>query len=303
MAENPTPPDLPRRKSCLVAVLLGMSHCADAAISFTGGTYSENFDSLGGSPWINDASLPGWYAYISEPAGGTIYYDSPDHNWGPVSSYTGAVYQNLIYNHYGRSIGQSSSSSLLNLGTSDSSLQRSFGSRNASAKDIVFGVALRNDTGISISAASVSFYGEQWQVNALSGHPSMMLDFTYGVFSSFDAALGSPNTLAPSSFNNGYTDPAGGAFDFAARQFGFTIAPLDGTAARNRQLLGGNLSFDWGPGEYLVLRWFDDYSNSTNAMLAINDLQITAIPETRFVLLFMIGNGFFALRRQRSQWC
>lgn len=285
--------------SSLVAAMLSISQCADAAISFSGGTYSETFDSLSGSPWINNTSLPGWYAYVSNPLGGTISYGSPDSNWGPVSSYPGAVYQNLIYNRYGRSIGQSSvSNSLLNLGTNDGAIQRSLGSWN-SEHDVVFGVVLRNDTGTHISAASVSFFGEQWQVNAAAGDPSMKLDFTYGVFSSFNGAWGSPNTLASEAFNDGYTDPAGGAFDFAARQFGFTTSPLDGTAAGNRQLLTGTLPVDWRPGDYLVLRWFDDYSNSTNAMLAINDLQITAIPEPSLGALLMIGSGFFALRRQR----
>lgn len=284
----------------LVAALLGMGQFADAAISFTGGTYSENFDSLGGSPWINNTTLPGWYAYISNPAGGIVYYDSPDRIWGAVSSYAGAVYQNLIFDRYGRNIGQSTGRSLLNLGTSDGALQRSLGSQN-SGQDVVFGVALRNDTGTHIPAASVSFYGEQWQVNATSSNPSMKLDFTYGVFSSFNAALGNPNTLVSDAFTNGYTDPQGSAFDFAARQFGFTTAPLDGTAAGNRQLLSGTLPVNWGPGEYLVLRWFDDASNSANAMLAINDLQVTAIPEPSLGAILIIGTGFFILQRRRGE--
>lgn len=273
---------------------------ASAAISFTGGTYSENFDSLGGSPWINDTTLPGWYAYISNPAGGTMLSGLPDNHWGPVSSYAGALYENLIYSQYGRSIGQVSTS-LLNLATSDGALLRSLGSYGTGGHDVVFGVALRNDTGTNISAVLLSFFGEQWRVNALASDPSMKLDFSYGVFPSFNSALASPNTLAPHAFNNGYTDPAGGALDFAALKFGFTNTILDGTAASNRQLMSGTLPVVWGPGDYLVLRWFDDDSaSSTDAMLAINDLHVTAIPEPSVGIL-LLGTAAMLLRRTRRE--
>lgn len=274
---------------------------AFAAISFTGGTYSENFDSLGGAPWINDTTLPGWYAYISDPAGGTsVISGLPDSIWGPVSSYPGALYENLIYNRYGSSVGWSNvSTNLYNLGTSDGALQRSLGSRNG-AHDVVFGVALRNDTGSNISGVLLNFFGEQWLVNATASHPSMKLDFSYGVFTSFNAALAGPNTLAPHVFNNGYTDPAGGALDFAALKFHpNNSTALDGTAASNRQLKSGTLPVDWRPGDYLVLRWFDDNSASaTDVMLAINDLQVTVIPEPSAGIL-LLGTAALLLRRTR----
>ena len=54
---------------------------------------------------------------------------------------------------------------------------------------------------------------------------------------------------------------------------------MDGDAAANRQLRSSTETIDWSPGEYLVLRWFDDYYfGKTQAMLGIDDLQFSATP-------------------------
>lgn len=257
--------------------LCGETH---AVIAFTGGTYSENFNALGDSPWINNSTLPGWYASVSQPdGGGVVQPDRPDSQWGPVSSYTGAIYNNTRYNHYGRSIGQTGWR-LINLGTSSTAGDRSLGSKSEN-HDVAFAVALRNETGAFISSVSVSYFGEQWQVNSLASHPSMKLDFMYGVFSSFNGdTMTQPNTVVPGGFYTGYIDPAGGALDFSAIHFDDTTMPLNGHAAANRQALDATLDVNWAPGDYLVLRWFDDYTSSTEqAMLGIDNLQITAIPE------------------------
>ena len=39
--------------------------------------------------------------------------------------------------------------------------------------DIAFALVLRNDSTTTFTSFTLSYYGEQWQVNALSGHPSM----------------------------------------------------------------------------------------------------------------------------------
>ena len=259
-----------------------------AFTSFTGTSISETFDSLGpgantSATWANNSTLPGWYAYQSNISGGTIRNDASDDNWGLVAEYA-------------RSSGQSTPGRLLNLGSSTTSTNRALGSLSQD-HDFAFALVLRNDSSSTFDSFTLSYYGEQWQVNAASSKPSMKLAFSYGVFSSFNSGAPNPNTIVsnrannPSEFFNGYST-AGGALDFAALRFGSDILPLDGDAAANRQLLSSTQSIDWQPGQYLVMRWFDDYYfGETQAMLGIDDLQFsaTAIPEPSTVGLLAVG--------------
>jgi len=127
-----------------------------------------------------------------------------DDSWGFVSD--------ANHNDFHRSIGQQSSG-LLNLGTSNSSSNRSLGSFN-DTQDIVFALVFRNDSTTTFTNFALSYFGEQWQVNSLSGHPSMKLDYTFGVFPSFsDGTTGAvdpdvnPNTVVP--YDSGNPDQFG----------------------------------------------------------------------------------------------
>jgi hypothetical protein len=273
-------------KLLTLSIIGAMQLPAGAYLSFTGLSISENFDSLGAgantsATWLNNSTLPGWYAYQSNISGGAIWTNNSDDNW------------NLVV-EYARSSGQFTQGRLLNLGSSTTSTNRALGSLSQD-HDFAFALVLRNDSSTTLDSFSLSYYGEQWQQNASSSDPSMKLFFSYGVFSSFNSGSTSPNTIIPNrsgqpaEFYNGYST-AGGDLDFGALRFGSDTLPLDGDASANRQLRSSTQPVNWQPGEYLVLRWFDDYHfGETQAMLGIDDLQFTAVPEPSAASLLAAG--------------
>jgi hypothetical protein len=271
---------------------------SSAVGSYTGGTYSDNLDGLGSSSgtWTNDSTLPGWYAYESN--GGVSYTGYADDQWGPIAS-----------GDYQISIGQQNWG-VLNLGTDNTSPNRSLGSKN-SGWDIVFALVLQNNTAVTYTGFTLSYYGEQWQINALQFDPSQKLSFSYGVFSSFNTSPNNPNTIVPFNASNsdisgrfytGYTQPAGNALDMSAFQFGSTDLPLNGNDPANRQLISSTQSASWAPGQYLVLRWLDDNTfGEPQAMLAVNDIQLTGqgVPEPSCAALLLLGSAGLGLLRNR----
>lgn len=179
-------PSLPGVKVLItLGLLLGAAPRTFAAIvGYSGGTYADNLDGLGtASTWSNDSTLAGWYAY--ETSLGVILPNRADDSWGVISD--------ANHNDFHRSTGQQTFG-LLNFGTSNASGNRSLGSYN-DAPDFVFALVLRNDSTATFTDFTLSYFGEQWQINAPSGHPSMKLDFTYGVFASFNAASAIPIRL------------------------------------------------------------------------------------------------------------
>ncbi len=116
--------------------------------SFTGTTYSQNFNSLANSgtsiSWNNDSTISGWYATTAS------------YNTGNGSSNTGALY----------SFG------------STSSTDRGLGSvASGTTGTIYYGLHLQNNTDSAISQLRVSYTGEQWR-NGANTSPQK-LNFSY----------------------------------------------------------------------------------------------------------------------------
>lgn len=287
------------KKTTLLIASLGLAFThANAFTSYTGGLLSENFDALGtgdnvGATWVNNSTLPGWYAYQS--SGSPILNSSSDDSW------------NLI-TRYARSSGQVAQGSLYNFGSSTSSSNRALGSYSQD-RDFVYALVLQNDSSTTFDSFTLSYQGEQWQVNRSSNHASLKLDFSYGVFSSFNSGSSNPNTIVPNSsgnsaaFYNGYTNPANDRLDFSALVFGSSTLALNGDDSSNRTLLSSTESTNWAPGDYLVLRWFDDYhAGQIQSVLAIDDLQFTAVPEPSALGLMAIAAlcGFGIWMRRKN---
>ncbi|MBD2533486.1 DUF4347 domain-containing protein [Nostoc flagelliforme FACHB-838] len=118
------------------------------AASFTGTSYSQNFNLLANSgtsiPWTNDSTISGWYATATS-------YNAVNGN-----SNTGALY----------SFG------------STSSTERALGSvASDTTGTIYYGLRLQNNTDSAISQLRVSYTGEQWR-NA-SNTSQQKLNFSY----------------------------------------------------------------------------------------------------------------------------
>lgn len=280
-----SPQNSMKSPTVLLITLACVSQSALAVATYTGGIYAENFDGEHARDWVQDSTLPGWFAYQGAGIGGS--QGQPDPSWTFCNVFAKSEYGGL-----------------LNLGTSNASLSRSLGSQNGSV-DIAFALVLRNDTPTTFTDFTLSYFGEQWRASGFLT-PNLKLDFSFGVFPSFSA---DPNdiydqTIIPQNdgmhFYDGYTNPAGGALDVSPIVFGQSNGFLDGTDPQNRQFISSNQPFVWAPGEYLILRWFDDHSTGTiDAMLAINDLQFEAraVPEPSAALLACTGVGFVLLRR------
>ena len=126
---------------------------ASAQVSYTGGVYHQNFDSLPGtanntldSTWTDNVTLAGWYSnkttfgVTDATVGGTAAtYDS-----------TSATANNVGLFSYGTA----------------ASTERALGSRatsNFGGNDpVVYGVRLVNNSGSTLTRFTVLYAGEQW---------------------------------------------------------------------------------------------------------------------------------------------
>ncbi len=216
------------------------------SISNTSSTYSQNFDSLSNS--TASSVMPyGWYLYeTGTNANSTYAVDS-----GSLTS--GNTYS---YGHKGntnRALGSLASGSLLPN----------------------YGVAIRNNTGKTLTSLSIAFTVEQWRLGSgTRGNPDSM----YASMSMNATGLNSGTwTSAPSlSFTSPvYTGSAG---------------QLDGNNSANQKKVNATLTGLSVPaGGLLWLKWTDPNIVSSDDALAIDDFSIAANdPKTVLAPLYKI---------------
>ncbi len=219
-------------------------------VSFSGSSYSQNFDGLASSgtnpTWANDSTLPGWSLFRQPSPGIAI----TQYSVGTGSSNTGNFYS------YGAS--GSSDRALGGLGSGNDY----FGTPTTGNVAGWIAFSATNDTDITLSNLSVLFTGEQWR-NGGNTSPQTMA-FEYGFGDSF--ATVSNWTAAGSNFN--WTSPI--ATD--------TAAGLDGNVAANRVTgLGGKLSnLAWAKNSTLWFRWVENNDEVNDHGLAIDDFSLQA---------------------------
>ncbi len=122
----------------------GNSALASAVLySVSGSTHSENFDSLPMSgtaivnSWVNNTTLPSWYAYR---IGGT-------QGAGPVDRIDAGS-------------GSSNAGQLYSFGTSTSSSERALGSVSSNtAGGFRYALLLHNDTGLTLTSFMLTYDG------------------------------------------------------------------------------------------------------------------------------------------------
>ena len=207
----------------------------------SGGTHSQNFDSLAGSgtgnAWTDNVTLPGWYA--AKTLGGNTV---TAYRAGTGSDNTGALY----------SFGGSGST------------DRALGSvASGTPGNFAYGVRFTNDTTSAQTNFIISYTGEQWRVANAS---TQKLAFSYQVGTSLtnaDAAgaqswtafsaldFSSPNTNATQTLNG--NDPT--------NRVVFTNIVLSGVAVQ--------------PGQEIFFRWFDPDDSGSDDGLAIDNLTVS----------------------------
>ena len=235
-----TTPITPRLFALLASAAL-FSQSSPAQVPFSGGAYSQSFNSLASSGtangWTDNTTLAGWYA--AKAAGGAIttYQASP----GTITA--GALY----------SFGAASSG------------ERGLGALESGATgNIAFGVRFANDTAQTISNIIISCTAEEWR----SGNTtSQSLTFGYRIGSSItDPDVANANTWTGVSALN-FVSPVntgGGALDgnTAPNRQVYTSVPLTGVTVPT--------------GQEIFFRWYATKASSGSSDgLGIDDLTIS----------------------------
>lgn len=228
-------------KLLLGFILIAMgSGSLRAQFSLTGSTYTQNFDGLGlttssalagGSLGLLNANLNGWYFYE-----------------------TNATAKNIIT----VGTGSSSTGDTYNVGTNNTSTDRSIGSLQSSGEAPRFGFWFQNDTGATITGLSLSYRGETWRIGATGRSDSL----TFAT--STDAAALNLGTWTD-NVNLGYTNNSAAATSTAG-----------GSVLQSANISGNLGVLSMATGSKMFLRWTDFNASGADDLLAINNFSLTA---------------------------
>jgi hypothetical protein len=215
---------------------------AIAQISYNGGIYTQDFDTL--------QSGTIYTPYTNFPAGWTI---SSTYNSG---SYVWTTVTNGFSNNYGKYCFSSSA------GDPDKSIGLIIGSTGPA----YLGASFRNTSGVTLTAFTLSYCVKQWRKGAVSSN-DQAIPFSY----SLDATSLTSGTFASVPALNMHSIQDGDG----------VAAALNGNAISNRQVVAGTVSgLSWLPNRDLWIRWSGvAYSFSAAHALAIDDLSFRAVPE------------------------
>jgi hypothetical protein len=270
------------RCACWLSIFIGTAFCVagplSADISYSGGDYSQNFDSLISSgtsqPWSNDSTLQGWHLFrqdgVNPPVAITTY------NAGDGGSNAGSFYSFGTSGAMERALGGVASGGTY------------FGSPGAGTVAGWMAVSFNNATGGTLSEFTVSFNGEQWRNGGNTTPHTMVLE--YGIGATF-ASVAS------------WTAP-GGNFDWTSPVATSTAAAVDGNSAGLVAGRGGTISnLSWANGQTLWIRWIENNDVGNDHGLAIDDFSFSAVPEpnTGLLLAGLLFAGAWRTRRRRGR--
>jgi hypothetical protein len=250
---------------CGLLLLIVMSH-AQAQVSFTGTTLTQNFDTLPNASnttftFVNNSTIVGWYS--SQTAN----------------------------NGYRSSTGQSNAAEGKSFGAANATDRALGGLTGTGVASIIYGVQLRNTSGSTIDLRNllVSYTGEQWNS---SGTNSQTLALSF-----LEAGAVSTNQLTAT----GYT--SNGSLNFVSPITNNT-GQLDGNLAANRTSISAPLtatSTNWNNNNYLWIRWSQTSGTNNNQGLSIDNLSVSVIPEPGTLVFFCLsGMGVFVKRRKNN---
>jgi hypothetical protein len=257
------------------AIVIGFAAATAQAVSLTGGTYSENFDSMTATG-------------VAAPAGWTV--DSTAGNTGtgtattaPVNTGAVSVTSTVVVNT-GSTLGQGN----YNFGIAGTNpiTDRALGSIASSSSQRDTYVSFTNNVGVSLTQFTIKYDGEQWRLGAAAPAINVLtLQYSATGLSGSWVALGS-------GFN--FTSPI---------NTGSAGVALDGNAAANRV---ANIGGVYTPasaianGSSFFLRWADPDDGAADDGMAIDNFSITVVPEPGTVatgLLTLCGLGWYQRRR------
>ncbi len=225
----------------LAAVTLAQS----TSISFSGSTYSQNFDTLPNS---------GTFTFT-----GSGPFDLPTTTPGSLNGWA-----------FRRVSGNSANGAfLIGDGTVNTPAIYSFGATGAGDRALgslagpqlvsSFGALLVNNSGSVINSITITFTGEQWRRAPIAN--SLLFQYSVGATS---IAAGTFTSFSALNFTGPQTGPA---------------TALDGNAAANQVHITATITgLNWTAGSTLAIRWNDANNAGTDAGLGIDNFSLT-IPE------------------------
>lgn len=256
-------------KMAFVAGAAALATAAGAQVSYSGGSISENFDSLatGGTniAWANDSTLPGWFLFVSTGAA------APTYNANNGASTTGAFYSYGLTDVPERALG--------GLGSGGAY----FGSPAAGAVAGWIAFAATNNGSGTLSEFTINFDGEQWRNGGNTTAQTMVLEYGFG------ATFAAVTT---------WTAP-GGTFDWTSPVASSTAGAVDGNGPGLVSGLGGTITgLTWDVGDTLWIRWIENNDFGNDHGLAIDNFSFSAVPAPGAAALLGLG-GLIVARRRR----
>ncbi len=169
---------------------------------------------------------------------------------------------------------------------------RALGSLGSGTVIPAFGLNVQNNTGGAIGGFTVSYRSENWRSGDNAGVE--VWNFQYAIVTSEISMDTSAATWI--DFD---------ALDMTELNAGLTTAAArDGNASGNFATISGNLAVTLNAGEFIAFRWLDANNTGADAIMAVDDFTITAVPEptTWAGLIFgAIFCGTQVVRRLRNR--
>lgn len=259
-----------RGKSLLLFfAVTGLCIAAQAIqVIYIGGTYSENFDSMGSA---GIATPNGWF--VGTSGNGTVTAGQPT-----APKLTGAISSTAVV----VSNGTGTSAGNFNYGTTSAS-DRALGSLAGSTSQRDTEVQIVNNTGFSIAQFTISYDGEQWR----------------------DGGSAVVNTLTMQFSTDGTTYVnLGSSFNFSSLQNTIASAVLDGNAVANRTVNIGGAYTPASPvanGATIYLRWADPDDGGSDSGMAVDNFTFSTVPEPSTCLYGVIGVVISWLASRKSK--
>jgi hypothetical protein len=259
------------------ALFFGASAATAAPVSYTGGTYTQDFNGL-------------------PTTGSTTLADPGPHDIEGVLGGTGVVGWTMVdnggsgagteYRAQDGSLSGSAGRGVVSFGTTGSA-ERALGALPTSAQIGRFGVAFTNNTGSTLNQFSLSFTGEQWRRGDIATGDTMTYEYAVGA-----ADINAAGFLSLGSFSSPNLQGAPN-----------TNVALDGNLGINQVAASANVTnANWTPGSSLVIRWNAADISGQDDGLAIDNVNFSAsVPEPTSCLLALVAAvASLPLRRRRS---
>jgi len=262
-----------------------------AAVSLTGTSYSQNFQTFGtgsvtnavvvattmteASTLTGGGSVTGWYVYGQG-------YTTSNTKWFPAD--TGSNNGGGFRSMYSAASGSTAANYAFG---ADSS---------SSATPSNYGVVIKNDTGAEINGATVGFEA------FMNRNPSSNVNTTTVSYLISSTAVAAASGTGVGTFNNSagtWTNVSGLSFSTPATGTGApgtqaAINPMLSLGNKSAQLSG----FTWAAGSYLYLRWTDLDEVGSDATMGMDNFSIS-VPAPGAVALIGLA-GMVGSRRRRN---